>query len=354
MIGLKRYPNSREGGIDIVVQNLAEQLVKLGHDVTILVRRKKGYNPPDVYNGVKIKKVFTINFKFTDAIIYSYFATKYAKKHNFDIVHFHAEGNTLFLKKLRNKHDTKIVVTIHGLDWKRGKFKGLGTKILLKSERAIAKYADEIITLCENDNLYFQNTYNVKTTVIPNGVNNPCFLKPNIIKSKFGLENDYLLFLARIVPEKGLHYLIDAYNGIDNPRYKLVVAGGSSHSKEYYEEMKNKASNNPNILFTGFVQGDELNELFSNCILYILPSLIEGMPISLIEALSFKKPCLCSDIEELKNIGSNNIYYFKNGNVDDLKVKLNLLMNDIPSYKNEHILVGWDEVAKKTLDLYQK
>ena len=355
MIGQKRYPNSREGGIDIVVQHLAEEFVKLGHEVTLLVRRKKGYNPPSEYNGVKIKKIFTLNSKRLDALVYSYFATRYAKKTDADIIHFHALGNTRFLKKLRNVKNKKIVVTIHGLDWKRGKFKGLGTKVLLKSEKAVVKYADEIITLCENDNTYYKEKYNRQTTIIPNGINQQPVIDANIIKEKYGLEKDsYILFLSRIVPEKGLDYLIDAYDKVDCPKHKLVVAGGGSHSRNYFNEMKSKASNNKNIIFTGFVQGDKLNELFSNAYLYVLPSTIEGMPISLIEALSYKNICLCSDIKELVDIHSQNILYFKSKNVDDLKTKLEALMDKKPLYKEEKIFLNWGEVAKKTIDVYRK
>lgn len=355
MIGQKRYPNSRDGGIDVVVQNISEQLVKLGHEVTVLVRKRKDHKPPSEYNGVKIIEIFTMNFKRTDAIIYSYFATRYAKKNKFDVVHFHAEGNTLFLKKLRNAKDKKIVVTVHGLDWKRDKFKGIGRRILLKSEKAIVNYADNVITLCNNDKKYFSEKYNLDTTLIPNGFNRPVFLKPNIIKGKFKLiGNDYILFLARVVPEKGLHLLIDAYNLINNPKLKLVVAGGSSHSSEYYQEMVNKASNNKNIIFTGFVQGEELSELFSNAFLYVLPSTIEGMPLSLIEALSFEKICLCSDIEELKDIESKNIIYFKSEDISDLKNKLIELSDSNRTYKKESIFLDWQEVAKKTIELYER
>ena len=355
MIGQKRYPNSREGGIDIVAQNLAEEMAKQGHDVTLLVRRKRGYNPPAEYNGVKIKKIFTINLKKLDAIVYSYFATRYAKKSDADVIHFHALGNTLFLKKLRNVKDKKIIVTVHGLDWKRAKFKGLGNNILIKSEEAVAKYADDIITLCKNDSSHFQKKYGIKTHIIPNGISAPNFQKPNIIKEKFDLVgNDYILFLSRIVEEKGLHFLIDAYNKIDDPKFKLVVAGGSSHSSTYFEEMKKKASGNPNITFTGFVQGKELDELFSNAALYVLPSTIEGMPISLIEALSYKKVCLCSSINELLDIKSQNIVYFEKTNVDNLKLKLEELMLHIPEYKEENIFLTWEEVTNKTIEVYRR
>ena len=351
MIGPKRYPDSREGGIDIVVSHLAEEMVKKGHDVTIFVRGKKGYYPPKEYKGVKIERIFTLNSKSLDAIVYSYFATKKAKKGDFDVVHFHAEGNTLFLKKMRksNKH---VIVTIHGLDWKRGKFNTLGRKILLKSEKIVTKYADKVITLTKNDHDYFVDKYNLDTIVIPNGFEKPTYAKPDLIKEQYGLEKDsYILFLARIVPEKGLHFLIDAYKGIDT-NIKLVVAGGSSHSLDYYEEVKKNADGCENIIFTDFVQGQMLDELFSNALFYVLPSSIEGMPLSLIEALTHNNICVCSDIKELKEVQSKNVIYFKSEDVEDLRRVLKDTIENCPSYKKERLFLDWEEVAEETLKVY--
>lgn len=351
MIGAKRMP-SREGGVDVVVDKLSELLVKNGDEVTAFVRRKKGYKPEKIYNGVRIKKCFTVNKKSTDALIYSFFATLKGVFGKYDVLHFHAEGNTFFLwlTKLCKK---KIVVTVHGIDWKREKFKGIGSRILLKSEKRIVKYADEIITLCESDRNYFLETYNKKTTLIPNGFEISTLAKPNLIKTQFGLNgNDYILYLARIVPEKGLHYLIDAYNSINIPQ-KLVIAGDNSHSLDYYREIKNKAKNNPNIIFTGFVQGLLLEELISNAYLYTLPSDIEGMPLSLLEALGHKRICLVSDIPE-NHIDQSNCYFFEKSNIKSLAEQLLILSSDKKKYTISTSLMGWEEVCSKTRQLYSE
>ena len=351
MIGAKSFPNSREGGIDVVVQNLAEQMVRLGHDVTVLVRKKRHQKLPPEYNGVKIKEIFTLNFKNTDAVVYSYFATSFAKKSDADIIHYHAEGNTLFLKRLKKKKD-KVFVTIHGLDWKRAKFSKLGIKVLKKSEKQAVLYSNKIITLCKNDSDYFKNEYNLETTIIPNGTNEYRIIPANKITDLYGLaEKSYILFLARIVPEKGAHYLIDAYNQLDQNKIKLVIAGGDSHSKTYYDELKQNA-NNENIIFTGRVEGELLDELYSNSLFYVLPSDIEGMPLSLIEALGHKSICLCSNIDELTSINSSNCYYFEKGNVNDLNNKLFNLINITPPFKDETVFETWEEITKKTLAFY--
>lgn len=351
MIGPKRIP-SREGGVDVVVGKLSSLLVEKGHQVDVFIRKNKHNRKQKEFNGCKIRPTFTINKKSTDALIYSFFATLKALFGKYDVIHFHAEGNTFFLWMTRWSKK-KIVVTCHGIDWKRDKFKGLGTKVLLKSEKRIVKYADTIITLCENDRDYFKETYKKETVLIPNGFEKYDLIEPDLITNQYGLVKDnYILFLARIVPEKGLHYLIEAYNQISIPQ-KLVVAGGDSHSKEYYSKMVDLAKNNKNIVFTGFVQGQILNELFSNAYLYVLPSDIEGMPMSLLEALGHKRICLVSDIRE-NNIDETNSYFFKHGDVDSLKEQLVSVSNKRKNFVSNNRLLSWKEVVDRTIKVYKE
>ena len=225
-----------------------------------------------------------------------------------------------------------------------------------------AKYADEIIVLSENVKKYFKDNYERNVHFIPNGVNKPTLLEANKIKNKYNLSKDsYILFLGRIVPEKGIHYLIDAFNNIKTDK-KLVIAGGASDTNEYYQELKEKSRNNKNIICTGFVQGKELEELYSNAYIYCLPSDLEGMPLSLLEAMSYGNCCLTSDIDECADVLEDKGVTFKKSNVKDLSSKLKKLCDDInlvKKYKDEskkYILnkYNWDDVVKETLKLYEK
>jgi glycosyltransferase involved in cell wall biosynthesis len=263
----------------------------------------------------------------------------------------------LWIPKLFGK---KIVVTIHGLDWQRSKWGGFATKYIKFGEKMAVKYADEIIVLSENVKNYFKENYNRETHFIPNGVNKPTKKAPNIIKEKYELDKDsYILFLARIVPEKGLDYLIDSYTQINTDK-KLVIAGGASHTGEYYQAITQKCKNNKNIIMTGFVQGDELAELYSNCFLYVLPSDVEGMPISLLEAMSYGRNCLVSDIEENTQVTEKFAVTFKKSNIEDLKQKLEECLQGKNRYSEEEIsefILGkynWDEVVEETEKLYRK
>lgn len=365
MIGHKYVP-SREGGVEIVVDELATRMAALGHEVTLFNRKRKEYQKINEYKGCKVEEIFTINKKSLDAIIYSFFATsrakKLIKKHKVDVVHFHAEGPCFFLNKLPKKgkrNGAKVVVTIHGLDWQRGKWGGFATKILKKGEEKAVKYADEIIVLSKNNQKYFKETYGVDTTYIPNGVSKPEFREPKVIKDKWSLVKDsYVLFLARIVPEKGLHYLIKAWKEVIKETKiskKLVIAGGSSHTTDYFNEIVEMTKGDESIIMTGFVQGEPLYELFSNAYLYVLPSDIEGMPMSLLEAISYGNTCLVSDIPENKEVISEEHYTFKHSDIDDLKSKLISLLNaNLTTHKSKTIPFSWEEVVNNTIDIYGK
>ena len=360
MIGHKRIP-SREGGVEVVVEELSTRLVEKGHEVDVYNR--KGNNVADKkiktkklkeYKGVKIKTVFTINKKGIDALIYSFISSIKAIFGKYDCIHYHAEGSCamLWIPHLFKK---RIVVTIHGLDWQRSKWGGFATKYIKFGEKMAAKYADEIIVLSKGVQKYFKDTYNRETNFIPNGVNKPELKEPNIIKEKYGLEKDnYILYLARIVPEKRLDLLIDAYRKI-NTKIKLVIAGGASHTNDFLEEIKRKTSEDSRIIMTGFVQGEELQELYSNSYLYCLPSDVEGMPISLLEAMSYGKNCLVSDIEENTQVCGKYATTFKKGNLNDLIEVLNKCLNGFNRYDEKEISsyvlkkYNWDDVVEKKI-----
>ena len=367
MIGHKRIP-SREGGVEVVVEELSARLIKEGHDVDVYNRMGKNVQDKEVdkykkkikeYKGAKIITIPTINKKGIDALIYSFFASIIASFKRYDCIHYHAEGSCAmlwiphFLKK-------RIVVTIHGLDWQRSKWGGFATKYIKFGEKMAVKYADEIIVLSKGVQKYFKDTYDRDTNFIPNGVSKNEKRKAKIIKEKWNLEKDnFILFLARIVPEKGLHYLIDAFKQIDCDK-KLVIAGGASHTNNYLEKIKKKVAEDSRIIMTGFVQGKALEELYSNCYLYCLPSDIEGMPMSLLEAMSYGCNCLVSDIEENVQVTDEYAVNFEKGNVQDLKNKLKQCLNGRNRKADDDIAefvlksFSWNEVLDKTIELYQK
>lgn len=367
MFGHKRIP-SREGGVEIVVEELCTRLVRDGH--TVVCYNRAGHHVSGAeydakiknqYKGIKLKTVPTIEKKGLAAVSSSFFAALCCALGRYDVVHIHAEGPAFFawLPKLFGK---KVVVTIHGIDWQREKWKnGFGSKFIRQGERNAVKYADEIIVLSKGVQDYFQETYGRKTHFIPNGVNRPAIKNAEIITEKYGLTKDsYFLFLGRLVPEKGIRYLVEAFKQIKTDK-KLVIAGGSSDTDEFACKLKEFSKSDSRIIFTGFVQGEILDELYSNAYVYTLPSDLEGMPLSLLEAMSYGNCCLVSDIPECTEVVENKAVIFKKSNVSELVRKLqencdnSRKVRELKKVASNFILnkYNWDDVVKKTEIIYE-
>lgn len=366
MLGHKRIP-TREGGVEIVVNELSVRMVAKGHSVDAYNRRGSHVSGREFLNrigkeyaGVRIIAIPTFENGKLNAIVYSFLASVRVLFGKYDVIHYHAEGPCvmLWLPKMFGK---RVIATIHGLDWQRSKWSNFASMVLKLGEKTAAKYADEIIVLSSNIQKYFADTYGRKVLFIPNGVIRPEKKEIFKIRERWNLEsNGYFLFLARIVPEKGAHYLIEAYQQIHTDK-KLVIAGGSSHSREYFDGLKKMARGNDNIIFTDFVGGRELEELFSNAYVFVLPSDVEGMAIGLLEAMSYGNCCLVSDIPENTEVVGQYAETFKKSDVMDLKSKLEKLLEEeqaVESYKQqaaEYICnkYNWDSVVEETIKVYR-
>ncbi|MBE5942075.1 MAG: glycosyltransferase family 4 protein [Lachnospiraceae bacterium] len=364
MIGHKRIP-SREGGVEIVVEELSTRMVALGHEVTCYNRsghhvNGKEYDSEKIteYKGVRLKNVWTINAKGLAAMTASFFGAFACAFGKYDVIHFHAEGPCamLWLPKLFGK---KCIATIHGLDHQRAKWGRFARSYIMLGEKCAAKYADEIIVLSKNVQEYFKQTYGRDTVFIPNGVNRPQLVEAQLILEQYGLKkDDYFLYLARIVPEKGLRYLIEAYKDVKTNK-KLVIAGGSSDTEVFLRELKAMAKDDERIIFTGFVQGQMLEELYSNAYTYVLPSDLEGMPLSLLEAMSYGNCCIVSDIPECTEVVEDKAVVFEKSNIKDLKEKIILLLKEENVCRYKHSALSyicekynWDRIVIDTLSLY--
>lgn len=365
--GQKRMP-SREGGIEIVAEQLTTRMAALGHEVTCINRRGHHVSGAEFdgeklkeYNGVRILSAPTIEKKGLAAASASFFATIKAAFGRYDVVHIHAEGPAVFcwLPKLFGK---KVIVQIHGRDWERERWIGTwGGKYIKYGEKMAAKHADEIIVLSRDMQRYFKETYHRETVYIPNGVDRPAKKSAELITGQWGLTgSDYFLSLARLTSEKRIHLLIEAFKQIKTDK-KLVIAGGSSDSEDYVEKLHEMAKDDPRIIFTGFVQGQLLEELYSNAYCYVLPSELEGMPLSLLEAMSYGNCCLTSDIPECADVVQENGILFKTNNQADLKEKLQMLVENsdmVNTYKqnaSDYICekYNWDKIVEEILNLYR-
>lgn len=367
MIGHKRIP-SREGGVEIVVDELSTRMVRLGYEVHAYNRygrhtagKKYAQYKGKEYKGIRLITIPTFRNGKLNAIVYSVLATVRALFGRYDVLHFHAEGPCIMLW-LPKLFGIRTVATIHGLDWQRSKWGNFASKVLRDGEKMAVKYADEIIVLSHNMKEYFLDNYQRETVFIPNGINRPDIIMADEIEQLYGLrKDDYILFVARIVPEKGLHYLIEAFKQLNTDK-RLVIAGGNSHSQEYMNEIEELVSADSRILMTGFVSGKVLEELYSNAYMFVLPSDVEGMAVSLLEAMSYGNCCVISDIDENTEVVGQNAIAFQKSNVEELKKVMQDLVDDVSKrdyYKNtsrNYICskYDWDNVVTETLKMYVK
>lgn len=366
MIGHKRC-GSREGGVEVVVTELARRMAALGHEVTCYDRSGSDVMTGDAadcrertVDGVRVVPVKTVDKKGLAALSSSYFATLAAIGDRPDVIHYHAEGPCVPLP-LAKRAGIRTVATIHGLDWQRAKWGRLASAYIKMGERAAATRADGLVVLSKSAQSYFEDAYGRTATFIPNGIEPKQPRPANQIRERWGLEEgSYLLYLGRLVPEKRPELLIEAYKGLDTDK-KLVIAGGGSDTSEYEASLREAAQGDPRILFTGFVNGGPLEELYSNCYAYVLPSDVEGMPMSLLEAMAHGRCCVTSDIPECADVLAGNGVTFEKGSAGSLQSALQDLLADsdraaaLGATAKAHVekTYNWDSVVERTLAVYR-
>ncbi|MBN1269174.1 MAG: glycosyltransferase family 4 protein [Kiritimatiellae bacterium] len=328
MLGLRAIGQGA-GGVEKAVEELSARLAGLGHDVTVFCRAR--YNPTaqTSYRGVRLVNLPAFYTKHLEAISHTFLAVWHTLR-GYDIVHIHATGPSLlaFIPRLAGG---KVVVTVHGLDWKREKWRGPAKAVLRMGVWTAVHFAHRtiVVSRCLQD--FYRERYGRETVYIPNGVTPPTRRPVDRIR-RFGVSGgDYILYLGRLVPEKGCHLLIEAFRQLDT-KHKLLIVGDTSHSDDYVAQLRAAASGDDRIVFTGALYGEDKDEAFSNASLFVLPSTLEGMPIVLLEALSYGCPVLCSNIpENLEIVQSEKDAepygaVFASGSADDLQARLTALL----------------------------
>lgn len=368
MLGHKAIPSTR-GGIETVLTHLCPLLVQRGHEVICYNRSSdrieeafRGEVADRTYRGVRLRTAPTLRLRGISAMLASFTAAIACAFSRCDVVHFHAEGPcaAILIPKLMGK---KCVATVHGLDWQREKWgKGFASRYIRFGERMLARHADAVIVLSESAAAYFRETYHRDTVVIPNGISRPEKRPARIIGERFGLAADsYICMVSRLTEEKGVHYLIEAYRQLHTDK-KLVICGDTSDTDDYVARLREMAAGNPQILFTGFISGDTLAEVYSNAYAVCLPSNMEGMSLSLLEALSYGNAVVCSDIPENLHVCGEHALTFRKGDAGDLRDKLQYLL-DHPEAVQEYrahaaqaVLsrFSWERTADATLALYRQ
>ncbi len=347
------------GGVEKYIEEIGPRLVQKGHEVVVYTMRHYG-TPPADYKGMRIKTVSALPTKTGEKITSSLLATlDVCLKEKPDVAHFHSfTQQTTFLPKW---FGIPVLVQGHGLEWKRSRWSPAGKAFLKMSEWIMVHSADGLTVVSQAQKAYLKEKYGKDCVYIPTGINPPRRAEPSEITRLWGLKGrDYFLSAGRLVPEKGIHTLIEAYQGLGATGLRLVIAGDAGHEKKYFRRLQALSQGNPDILFTGYVTGQPYAELMSNAYAFVLPSELEGLPTVLLEARSYGNCCVASDIAENREALGGKGRTFKAGEARDLKEKMGELAADpqeaqrLRSQAPEGLLetFHWDKIADEFNALY--
>ncbi|MBV6465430.1 MAG: glycosyltransferase [Candidatus Brocadia sp. AMX3] len=365
VLGTRGFPNV-QGGVEEHCRNLYPRLVKRGCDVVVLTR--KPYVDPNLatYEDVHLIPLSCPKNKFLEAFTHTFLGIFFAKKMHPDLIHVHAVGPALFIPVARFL-GLKVVMTNHGPDYQRKKWNKLAKMSLKLGERLGSRWANAIICISESIAEAIRKEYNREVTVIPNGVTIPEVLQTDDTLRKYGLQKGkYILAVGRLVPEKGFHDLMNAFNYFQTPKYqflndgwKLAIVGSADHEDQYSLDLKEKARKNCDIVLTGFLAGKSLSELYSHAGLFVLPSYHEGLPIVLLEAMIYGLSCIASDIPANRNVELSENRFFKVGDPEALAITMKEFVGK-PTNENERRKqidtiakkFDWEKIAEKTLKVF--
>ena len=359
--GLRGIPGI-QGGVETHAENLYPLLVSQGCDIEIIARSIfYKIDPIDNWKGIRIHRIWSPQKQAFEAFFHTFLAILYAGFKRPDILHIHAVG-PMIMTPLARIFGLKVVVTHHGPDYDREKWGNFAKWTLRLGERLGIKYSTERIVISDVIKNLVKEKYKKDAHLIPNGVVIPEILNTNYVLREFNLErNKYVLQVSRFVPEKRQLDLINSFQLADLPNWKLVLVGDLSSSDTYIKKIFKAANGDKSIVLTGFQGGENLQELYSNAGLFVLPSSHEGLPIAILEALSYGLRVLSSNIPANLEIGLPPEQYYPLGNVDCLAEKIRSYSNlkTTGEYKKE--LRGrikddfnWMNISKQTFQVYKK
>ncbi|WP_431977762.1 glycosyltransferase family 4 protein [Micromonospora haikouensis] len=361
MIGQKGVP-ATYGGIERHVEEMASRLAGLGHEVTVYCRDSYGAVEETRHRGIRLRRARTVPSKHLDAIVHSATSTLAALAERPDIVHYHGLGPVLTAPLARYASRARVVLTVHGLDNQRDKWGRTAQAVLGTAYRLSGHLPDARVTVSRGLAAHYASRFGRPARYIPNGVVAPTHLPPREL-SRFGLRpGNYLLLVGRLVPEKAADLLVRAFRQLSTD-LRLAIVGGSAFTDGYVAQLRAAAGDDPRIVFTDFVYGDVLAELYSHAAAFVQPSRLEGLPLTVLEAASYGLPVVASDIEphrEMLDRDGPGQRLFRDGDVDDLRRALATVTADLPAERagaallRDRVLAeySWDAAARELEELY--
>lgn len=360
VLGLRGFPNV-QGGVESHCEQLLPLLVQRGWKIEAIVRSP--YVPPEwglYWNGVRYRRLPAPRWKILETMMHTFLGVLYAGLKRPDILHVHAVGPSLMVPVARLL-GLRVVMTHHGADYSREKWGGLAKTILRKGEACGVRYAQSCIAISQAIADSVMEKHGIKTTLIPNGVKLPRLPYGQATLRSFHLNaGKYVLLVGRLVPEKRHLDLIEAFKRAAIPGWKLVLVGASDHPDQYARTVHEAAQNTLDVVMTGFQTGEALRELYAHAGIFVLPSSHEGLPIALLEALSYGVDVLVSDIPANLEVGLDCSRYFRLGAIDELAEKMSSRAVTRADAAERHKTrewvaerYNWTNVAERTLQVYQ-
>ncbi len=358
--GTRGIPNIM-GGVETHCEELFPRIAAKDADTTVIRRRSYVQDTLTEWNGVKLVDINTPKKKSFEAIVHTFRAINKAKQLKADVLHIHAIGPALMIPYAKML-GMKVVFTHHGPDYDRDKWGKAAKTVLKLGERMGCKWADEVIVISNViKNLIAQKYGRTKHVhLIYNGVPEPEICSYSEYFEKLGIEEGkYILGMCRFVPEKNLHHLVEAYarlkqQGVVDDNVKLVLAGDSDFEDDYSLSLKQQAKEQ-GVVLTGFVKGKKLHSLLTSASVYCLPSSHEGLPIALLEAMSYRLPVVVSDIPANVEVGLPQECYFPCGDIDALCARLvKWVSSPLQRIDYDMSSYDWDKIAEQTMEVYKQ
>jgi glycosyltransferase involved in cell wall biosynthesis len=365
VVGTRGVP-SNYSGVERACETLYAAMAARGHEVTVYSRAAAVSESPEIYRGIRLTPLPSLKGRYLETLSHSGLAVMHAlAKQRTDLIHIHALAPNLFAPFCRLAGMT-TVTTVHGLDWQRAKWKGLGAKVLELAERSMVSYVDEIICVSRNLQDHYVNNYHRNVTYIPNGMEQKTANKIDLgILNCFSLCPDkYIVFVGRLVPEKRVEDLLRAFASVDVP-HRLAIVGEGQHSRDYVRRLHALAQGDDRVVFTGPQAGAALDTLSSQAALYVSASDLEGSPMALLEALALGVPPVLSDISAHREImGAVKGYdlFFAPRDVAELADRLKHAVHQTDTYRElvrqhrEEILhaYDWHKIVPSTEGVYYR
>ncbi len=359
-LGLRGFPQV-QGGVETHAEHLCPLLQEMGCEVEVIVRSP--YMPAekgDAWHGVRFIRFWAPQSKGLEAIVHTFLGVLVAAIRRPDILHIQAIGPAL-MTPLARMLGLKVVVTHHGPDYDRQKWGPFARAMLKLGERFGMRWSQGRIVISEVIRRLVREKHGCESTLIPNGVTLPVLPTARDTLDAFGLEpGRYVVLISRLVPEKRHLDLIEAFRRASLPGWKLAIVGASDHPDAYVQSVLDAAANTPGVVCTGFQSGAKLAELFGHAGMFVLPSSHEGLPIALLEALSYGLPVIASDIPANLEVGLPPEHYFPLGDVTALAARLDRFSSmpldaEVREARRQWVSAryDWRYIAAQTLDVYR-